>query len=63
VLAVGKSGAGSAPYQAAEALATKLDLKVAVFPSGHTGWMLRPKGFGAKLKEVFGGLKNRMLDA
>ena len=55
VLAVGQSGAGSVPHDAAEALAAKLDLKVTVFPGGHTGWMLRPKGFGAKLKKVFGG--------
>ncbi|HJZ68036.1 MAG TPA: alpha/beta hydrolase [Blastocatellia bacterium] len=55
VPAVGQSAAGSAPYEAAEALAEKLGLKSAVFPGGHTGWLLRPKGFAAKLKQVLGG--------
>jgi uncharacterized protein YdeI (YjbR/CyaY-like superfamily) len=53
--ALTQSASGSAPYKAAEALAAKLDLKAAVFPGGHTGWLLRPNGFAAKLKEVLGG--------
>jgi hypothetical protein len=55
VPAVGQSASGSAPYKAAEALASKLGVKTTVFPGGHTGWLLRPKGFGAKLKEVLSG--------
>jgi hypothetical protein len=54
VPAVGQSGSGSAPFKAAEALAAKLGVKTTVFPGGHMGWLLRPKGFGAKLKEVQG---------
>jgi pimeloyl-ACP methyl ester carboxylesterase len=54
VPAVGQSASGSAPYKAAEALAAKLGVKTTVFPGGHTGWLLRPKGFSAKLKEVLG---------
>jgi pimeloyl-ACP methyl ester carboxylesterase len=55
VPAVGQSASGSAPHKAAETLAAKLDLKAAVFPGGHTGWLLRPKGFAAKLKELLAG--------
>src|SRR5262245_853865 len=52
VPAVGQSASGSAPYKAGKALAAKLDLEAAIFPGGHTGWLLRPKRFAAKLDEV-----------
>jgi pimeloyl-ACP methyl ester carboxylesterase len=52
VPAVGQSGSESAPYKAAEALAAKLGVKTAIFPGGHTGWLLRPKAFAAKLDDV-----------
>jgi len=32
-----------------------LGVKTAAFPGGHTGWLLRPKGFAAKLNAVLGG--------
>jgi hypothetical protein len=28
--------------------------QLAEFPGGHTGWLLRPKGFAAKLREILG---------
>jgi pimeloyl-ACP methyl ester carboxylesterase len=52
VPAVGRSAPESALYKATEALAAELGEKVVAFPGGHTGWLLRPKGFAAKLDEV-----------
>jgi pimeloyl-ACP methyl ester carboxylesterase len=46
------SASESAPYKAAEAMAAELGEKVVSLPGGHTGWMLRPKEFAAKLAEV-----------
>jgi pimeloyl-ACP methyl ester carboxylesterase len=43
---------GSAPYRTAAALAAKFGEAFVEFPGGHTGWLLRPKGFAAKLPEV-----------
>ena len=51
VPAVG-SAAQSAPCKATEALAAKLNKKVVAFPGGHTGWLLRPKAFAAKLDDL-----------
>jgi pimeloyl-ACP methyl ester carboxylesterase len=52
VPAGGRSAPGSAAYRAAAALAAKLGEPLVEFPGGHTGWLLRPKGFAAKLREV-----------
>jgi pimeloyl-ACP methyl ester carboxylesterase len=52
VPAGGRSAPESAPYRAAAALAAKLGEMLVEFPGGHTGWLLRPKGFAAKLREV-----------
>jgi hypothetical protein len=53
VPAVGQSAVGSAPYRATEALAARLEKDPVEFPGGHTGWLLRPKGFATKLREIF----------
>jgi pimeloyl-ACP methyl ester carboxylesterase len=52
VPAVGQSTPQSAPYKAAEGLASELGKNVVAFPGGHTGWLLRPKGFAKKLAEI-----------
>jgi pimeloyl-ACP methyl ester carboxylesterase len=52
VPAVGQSAPQSAPHKAAEALAAELGEEVVAFPGGHTGWLLRPKGFAKKLAEI-----------
>jgi pimeloyl-ACP methyl ester carboxylesterase len=53
VPAVGQSAAGSAPYRATAALAARLGKDLGEFPGGHTGWLLRPKAFATKLREIF----------
>jgi hypothetical protein len=52
VPAGGRSAPGSPAYRAAAALAAKLREPLVEFPGGHTGWLLRPKAFAAKLREV-----------
>jgi pimeloyl-ACP methyl ester carboxylesterase len=52
VPAGGRSAPGSAAYRAVAALAGKLGETLVEFPGGHTGWLLRPKEFAAKLREV-----------
>jgi pimeloyl-ACP methyl ester carboxylesterase len=52
VPAGGRSAPESAPYRAAAALAAALGEALVEFPGGHTGWLLRPKAFAAKLSEV-----------
>jgi pimeloyl-ACP methyl ester carboxylesterase len=52
VPAGGRSAPDSAPYRAAAALAAVLGEALVDFPGGHTGWLLRPKAFAAKLREV-----------
>jgi pimeloyl-ACP methyl ester carboxylesterase len=56
--AVGQSARGSAPYKATEAVAAELDTEVVAFPGGHTGWLLRPKAFAAKMDEVLTAFDN-----
>jgi uncharacterized MAPEG superfamily protein len=53
VLACGKSAPQSAPCQAAAALAARLGQTPVEFPGGHTGWLLRPKGFAANSARSF----------
>jgi pimeloyl-ACP methyl ester carboxylesterase len=52
VAAVGRSAPERAPYKATEALAARIAREVVAFPGGHTAWLLRPKEFAAKLREV-----------
>jgi pimeloyl-ACP methyl ester carboxylesterase len=52
VPAGGRSAPEGAPYRAAAALAAALGEALVEFPGGHTGWLLRPKAFAAKLREV-----------
>ena len=54
VPAVGRtSPATTLPYRCALALAAVLGARVVDFPGGHSGYILRPKAFAAKLDEVF----------
>ena len=52
VPAGGRSAPESAPYRSAAGLAAVLGEALVEFPGGHTGWLLRPKAFAAKLREV-----------
>jgi len=52
VPAAGQSAPQSAPYKAAEALGAALGKEVVAFPGGHTGWLLRPRGFAKKLAQI-----------
>jgi hypothetical protein len=45
VIACGVAAPESAPHRAAAALAERLGGPPVEFPGGHTGWLLRPKGF------------------
>jgi pimeloyl-ACP methyl ester carboxylesterase len=54
VPAVGRSAPESPAYRAAAALAAVLGQALIDFPGGHTGWLLRPKAFAARLREVLG---------
>lgn len=50
--AVGSSSPATMPYHCATALAAALGVSVAEFPGGHSGYILRPKAFAAKLTEL-----------
>jgi pimeloyl-ACP methyl ester carboxylesterase len=52
VSAGGRSSGESIPHRCAEALAAERSTTVIDFPGSHTGWLLRPKKFAAKLIEV-----------
>ncbi len=52
VPAVGTTSASTFPYRSAIALAGMLGVTAAEFPGGHTGYVMRPKAFAAKLKEL-----------
>ena len=53
VPAVGSTSQATLPYRSATALAALLAAKVVEFPGGHSGYILHPKAFAAKLDEVF----------
>lgn len=53
VPAIGTGSRSTRPYRCAVALAEMLDVAAAEFPGGHTGYILRPKAFAAKLAELF----------
>jgi pimeloyl-ACP methyl ester carboxylesterase len=42
------------PRHCAQALASELGRPLAEFPGGHNGFMLRPRGFAARLHEILG---------
>jgi pimeloyl-ACP methyl ester carboxylesterase len=50
--AVGSTPPATMPYRCATALAAVLGVSVAEFPGGHSGYILRPKAFAAKLNEL-----------
>jgi pimeloyl-ACP methyl ester carboxylesterase len=51
--AAGQSSRRTLLHQCAQALAEALERPLAEFPGGHTGWLLRPKAFAARLAETF----------
>jgi pimeloyl-ACP methyl ester carboxylesterase len=53
VAAIGETSPPTFPYQSAVALAALLGQEATVFRGGHTGYILRPKAFAAKLDELF----------
>lgn len=53
IVAAGGSDHDSAPYRCAVALAERLGARLVELPGGHTGQLLRPRAFAAKLSEVF----------
>jgi pimeloyl-ACP methyl ester carboxylesterase len=53
VPAAGSSSRNAWPHHAAAALAAQLGAALVEFPGGHTGYLLRPKAFAARLREVF----------
>jgi len=52
VPAVGSTSPATMPYRCATALAAVLGVRVAEFPGGHSGYILRPKAFAAKLNAL-----------
>jgi pimeloyl-ACP methyl ester carboxylesterase len=53
VPAAGGSTARTPLHRCAVALAETLERPLAEFPGGHTGWLLRPQAFAAKLMQTF----------
>lgn len=51
--AAGVSNRQTLPHHCAVALAELLERPLVEFPGGHTGWLLRPKAFAARLAETF----------
>ena len=58
--AVGSSSSATMPCRCATAVAAVLGVRVAEFPGGHSGYILRPRAFAAKLREL---LRQRHADA
>jgi hypothetical protein len=52
VPAIGSSSPSTFPYRSTGRLSGILGCKPAEFPGGHTGYVLRPKAFAAKLDEL-----------
>jgi len=50
--AAGSSSSATMPYRCASAVAAVLGVRVAEFPGGHSAYILRPRGFAAKLREL-----------
>ena len=59
VPAAGRSTGRTLLHQCAAALAEVLERPLAVFPGGHTGWLLRPRAFAAQLALLFAQAEQR----
>jgi hypothetical protein len=55
VPAAGSSSRNAWPHHAAAALAAQLGVELVEFPGGHTSYLMRPKAFAAKLRQVLRG--------
>ncbi|MFZ0593851.1 MAG: alpha/beta hydrolase [Bryobacteraceae bacterium] len=55
VPAIGTGSRSTRPHRCAVAVAELLGVAAVEFPGGHTGYILRPKAFAAKLEELFSG--------
>lgn len=55
VIAVGRTSRGIWPHRAAEVLADCLGQEVVEFPGAHNGFVLHPRAFAARLREVITG--------
>lgn len=51
--AAGSSSPATMPGRCAAALGAVLGVRVAGFPGGHSGYILRPRAFAAKLRDLF----------
>jgi pimeloyl-ACP methyl ester carboxylesterase len=56
VIAAGQNSQGLWLYRASHALANRIGSQFVEFPGGHNGYVLHPKGFAARLREVLGVL-------
>jgi pimeloyl-ACP methyl ester carboxylesterase len=54
VPSAGRSTRDTWPHHCASALANRLGTKMEEFPGGHTGHVLRPKEYAARLREILG---------
>ena len=50
--AAGSSSSATMPYRCATAVARVLGVSVAEFPGGHSAYILRPRAFAARLREL-----------
>jgi pimeloyl-ACP methyl ester carboxylesterase len=50
--AAGSSSSATMPYRCATAVARVLGVRVAEFPGGHSAYILRPRAFAARLREL-----------
>jgi pimeloyl-ACP methyl ester carboxylesterase len=51
--AIGAGSPSTRPYRCTVVLAERLGVASAEFPGGHTGYVLRPRGFAARLAQLF----------
>ena len=62
VPAAGRTSQEAWPHHAAAELAERLGTELVEFPGGHTGYVLRPKAFAQRLREVLGGKRPRRVE-
>jgi pimeloyl-ACP methyl ester carboxylesterase len=55
--AIGRNSGEIVPHHSALALAERLGLQAVEFPGGHTGYVLRPREFALRLRQVFNSAK------
>ena len=55
--AIGRNSGEIVPRHSALALAERLGLQAVEFPGGHTGYVLRPREFALRLRQVFNSAK------